>query len=135
MICKTHIIDVRSDNEDEMINITSRVSRLIQDSGVTEGEVILFVPHTTAAITINENADPDVKDDMLLGLRRTFPRDKDYIHNEGNSHAHIKSSVIGVEKTILISKREMILGIWQAIYFMEFDGPRNRKLVVRISGK
>lgn len=132
---KTYTIDVKTKYEDDMINVSRDVENLVRKSGITTGEVILFVPHTTAAITINENADPDVKTDMLLGLKKTFPKDKEYQHYEGNSHAHIKSSTIGVSETIVLENGSLILGTWQGIYFMEFDGPRSRKLVVRISGE
>lgn len=118
--------------EDEMINISDEVKKLLKDSKVINGSITMFVPHTTAAITINENADPDVKVDLLLGLSRISPKDSRYVHNEGNSHAHIKSSIIGVEQTILVENKEMVLGMWQGIYFMEFDGPRTRNLIVRI---
>lgn len=132
---KTYTINVRTRNEDDMINVSRDVVELVDKSGITNGEVVLFVPHTTAAVTINENADPDVKTDMLLGLRRTFPKDKDYAHYEGNSHAHIKSSVVGVSETILLENGQLVLGTWQGIYFMEFDGPRNRKLVIQVRGE
>lgn len=135
MIQETYVINIETKKEDEMILITGRIAHLVEQSNVKEGEVVLFVPHTTAAVTINENADPDVKRDMLLGLQKTFLKDANYIHFEGNSHAHIKSSVIGVDQTILISDSKMILGTWQGVYFMEFDGPRSRKLIVRIKGE
>lgn len=132
MTLKTQTIRISSSKEDEMIDITSRISLMLKEAQVTTGRITLFVPHTTAAITINENADPDVKTDMLLGLHKAFPKNKDYLHYEGNSHSHIKSSVIGVEQTILVENGAMMLGTWQGIYFMEFDGPRSRKLIVRI---
>ena len=135
MIITTNIIDIETTQEDEMIDVTNQINNLLNQSGITVGHIALFVPHTTAAITINENADPDVKKDILLGLRKSFPKDIDYVHYEGNSHAHIKSSVIGVDEKIIVSSSEMILGTWQGIYFMEFDGPRSRKLVVRIEGQ
>lgn len=128
----THTLHISTKKEDEMIDITSSVNKLLLESQINSGRITLFVPHTTAAITINENADPDVKRDMLYGLSKTFPKDKSYHHNEGNSHAHIKSSIIGVKETILVENGSMILGTWQGIYFMEFDGSRRRKLIVRI---
>lgn len=130
----THTLNISTHEEDEMINVTSKVKELLNESGIITGEIILFVPHTTAAVTINENADPDVKRDMLYGLSKTFPRDKEYRHFEENSHAHIKSSVVGVEQIILVDNSTMVLGTWQDIYFMEFDGPRTRHLIVRIRG-
>ncbi len=135
MIYKTHVFEVKTSYEDEMVNVTKIVTDLIEDSKVKTGEVILFVPHTTAAVTINENTDPDVQRDILLGLRKVFVKDRDYKHYEGNSHAHLKSSIVGVDQSVLISEGELVLGNWQGIYFMEFDGPRSRKLVVRIHGE
>lgn len=135
MIQKTYELDVKTSYEEQMIDVTSKVNKLLVDSGVKTGQLVLFVPHTTSAVTINENADPDVKTDILLGLRKVFIKDRDYVHYEGNSHAHIKSSIIGVDQTILIENGELVLGTWQGIYFMEFDGPRGRKLKVRISGE
>lgn len=135
MINKTYMIEVKTSTENQMKNVTSKIQNLVYDSDVKTGQVILFVPHTTAAITINENADPDVKIDILLGLKKVFFKDKEYVHYEGNSHAHIKSSLVGVDQIVLIENGELLLGTWQGIYFMEFDGPRSRKLVVRISGE
>lgn len=135
MIQETHTLAISTSYEEEMINISAKVSYLVTKSGVKTGQVILFVPHTTAAITINENADPDVKQDMLLGLGKVFIKDQEYVHYEGNSHAHIKSSLIGVDQTILIENSKLMLGTWQGIYFMEFDGPRTRRLIVRIIGE
>jgi|LGOV01.1.fsa_nt_gb secondary thiamine-phosphate synthase enzyme len=129
---KNYTLNITTHSEDEMINISGEIEKLLEDSEVINGSITMFVPHTTAAITINENADPDVVEDLLLGLRRISPKDNGYLHNEGNSHAHIKSSMIGVEQTILVENKEMVLGIWQGIYFMEFDGPRTRNLIVRI---
>ena len=130
----THTVNLTTHKEEEMINVTSKVHQLLKESKIITGEITLFVPHTTAAITINENADPDVKRDMLYGLSKAFQKDKDYRHYEGNSHAHIKSSVVGVEQIILVENSTMLLGTWQGIFFMEFDGPRTRKLTVRIRG-
>ena len=132
---ETYTLNITSNKEEEMINVTSNIRKVLSDSKINQGKIILFVPHTTAAITINENADPDVKSDMLYGLSKTFPRDKNYQHYEGNSHAHIKSSVIGVDQTILVKNNALLLGTWQGIYFMEFDGPRSRKLIIRIEGE
>ena len=120
--------------DEAMVNITSEVQNAIKESGVNEGSCIVYCPHTTAAITINENADPDVVTDILYGLDKTFPDRKEFRHAEGNSAAHIKSSVIGAEKTVIISKGKLLLGTWQGIYFCEFDGPRTRKFYVKITG-
>jgi secondary thiamine-phosphate synthase enzyme len=116
-----------------MILITNQVEKLIIDSNVKNGYVTLFVPHTTAAITINENADPDVKSDFLNGLNKFIPNDISFQHYEGNSDAHIKSSLVGVEQRIIIDNGKLLLGTWQGIYFCEFDGPRKRTLIVKIS--
>lgn len=130
----TRTLKISTHHEEEMVNVHSAVDAILKETGIRTGEITLFVPHTTAAITINENADPDVKKDILYGLSKTFTKEKAFQHYEGNSHAHIKSSVVGVSKIIIVEKNKMVLGTWQGIYFMEFDGPRTRSLVVRISG-
>ena len=118
-------------------NITAQVKQDVRESGVSEGLCTVFCPHTTAAITINENADPDVQRDLKLALGDIFGRyDRpDFHHAEGNSHAHLKSSVVGASETIPISGGQLALGIWQGIYFCEFDGPRNRRFHVQIVGE
>jgi len=125
-------ITVKTHHRNEMLNITDKVQKFVSESGVKEGMVILFVPHTTAAITINENADPDVKSDMLRGLDNISPALSAYRHFEGNSDAHIKSSLIGVNQTVIITSGQLVLGTWQGIYFCEFDGPRTRSLKLKI---
>ncbi len=120
----------------EMIDITSKVASAVGASGITAGSVTVFCPHTTAAITINENADPDVTSDMLMTLEKLFPQDlPGYRHCEGNSDSHIKSSLVGTSEQILIKDGRMTLGTWQAIYFCEFDGPRNRTVIIQIQGQ
>ena len=118
-------------------NITAQVKQDVRESGVSEGLCTVFCPHTTAAITINENADPDVQRDLKLALGDIFGRyDRpDFRHAEGTSHAHLKSSVVGASETIPISGGQLTLGIWQGIYFCEFDGPRNRRFHVQIVGE
>ena len=118
-------------------NITAQVKQDVRESGISEGLCTVFCPHTTAAITINENADPDVQRDLKLALGDIFGRyDRpDFHHAEGNSHAHLKSSVVGAAETIPISGGQLALGIWQGIYFCEFDGPRNRRFHVQIVGE
>lgn len=111
-----------------MVDITEIIKEDIKDSKVKDGIVVVYCPHTTAGITINENADPDVVDDILLGLDIAFPDRKEFKHMEGNSQAHIKASVIGSACTIIIDEGKLQLGTWQGVYFCEFDGPRNRKL-------
>ena len=113
-------------------NITSQVNEVIKDSGVTDGICVVYCPHTTAGITINENADPDVLKDMLLGLNKAFPDRNEFRHAEGNSSAHLKASCVGSSVMVIIENGRPILGTWQGIYFCEFDGPRNRDFYVRV---
>lgn len=117
----------------EMRDITNQIKKDIQESNIQEGIVIVYTPHTTAGITINENADPDVVRDMIRGFERVFPTyHSDYRHFEGNSHAHMKSTTFGPSQTLIISQGKIILGVWQSIYLCEFDGPRDRKYYVKI---
>jgi len=117
----------------EMINITEYVRRDIQNSSIMNGIITVFCPHTTAGITINENADNDVQRDLIYGYEKIFPtRDSRYRHFEGNSHAHMKSSAMGASQTLILEEGKIILGIWQDLYFCEFDGPRKRYFYVKI---
>ena len=113
-------------------NITSKVREAMLKSGVTEGLCVVFCPHTTAGITINENCDPDVVHDLLLGLDAAFPDRKEFRHAEGNSAAHLKAGKMGASSTVMITRGALKLGTWQGIYFAEFDGPRNRHFYVKI---
>ena len=115
------------------VNITSQVREAVKKSGVTEGLALVYCPHTTAAITINENADPDVVQDLLFALDATFPDRPQFRHREGNSAAHLKSSCIGCSVTVPVSQGSLSLGIWQGIYFCEFDGPRSRHFYVSVT--
>lgn len=125
--------DLRVNKEQTMVNITAIIEEDIKKSGIKDGIVIVFCPHTTAGITINENADPDVVRDIIYGFEKVYPtRDKNYKHFEGNSHAHMKASTMGASQTLIVDDGKMILGIWQDIYFCEFDGPRDRKFFVKI---
>ena len=127
---------VSTKSRNQMIDITSQVRSLIKESGITNGDAIIYCSHTTAAITINENADPSVLHDMLLTLEELIPqRRSGYRHGEGNSDSHCKSSLIGCSEQILISDGSPDLGTWQGIFFCEFDGPRNRTVTVRIRGE
>ena len=128
-------ITVHSGSRNEMIDITTEVQEVVDKSGVKDGYVILYVPHTTAAITINEGADPSVKHDILSALNKLIPHDSSYRHAEGNSDAHIKSSIIGCNETVLIENGKLVLGIWQHIFFFEGDGPRTRKVYIGVFGK
>ncbi len=125
-------LSLSTSNKNEMIDITKKVQGMIKEEGVQEGRVTIFIPHTTAAVTINENADPDVKKDMILAFDRMVPENKDYDHMEGNSPAHVKASILGMSETVLIENEKLLLGTWQGIFFSEFDGPRTRKIMIKI---
>lgn len=122
---------IKTTEQDEMIDITNLVRLDVQKSGVKEGIAIVFIPHTTAGITINENADPDVVCDILAILRKVSPQSTSYRHMEGNSHAHVKASMMGSSCTVIIENGQLKLGTWQGIYFCEFDGPRTRKVYIK----
>jgi len=126
------ILSVKTQERTELVDITSELNHLVQKSGVDQGLCMLYVPHTTAAVTINESADPSVKSDMLTILNRIIPWEADYRHLEGNSAAHIKTTLVGSSELIAIENRTLVLGTWQGVFFCEFDGPRSRKLHVRI---
>ena len=126
------ILSVKTRATTELVDLTSEINRVVQKSGVDQGLCMLYVPHTTAAVTINESADPSVKSDMLMILNRIIPWEADYRHLEGNSAAHIKTTLVGSSELIAIENQQLVLGTWQGIFFCEFDGPRNRKLQVRI---
>ena len=121
-----------STGKTDFYNITPQVREAVAKSGVTDGIAVIFCPHTTAGITINENADPDVVHDLLIGLDKAFPDRAEFRHAEGNSPAHLKASAIGSSVSIIIEKGKLILGTWQSIYFCEFDPPRNRTFFVKI---
>lgn len=123
--------ELRTEREGFM-EITDKVRDAVRESGVEQGMCLVFCPHTSAAITINENADPDVRRDLRFALRETFPDRSEFRHREGNSAAHLKSSLLGCSELIPIDQGKLALGIWQGIYFCEFDGPRHRKLLVKI---
>jgi len=129
----TKTLSVRTHKRDEFVDITSEVAAVVRDSGVSDGVATVFVPHTTAGVTINENADPDVAADVLAALDTAVPwRQGFYRHNEGNSAAHVKSSMMGCSARVLVQGGRLTLGTWQAIYFCEFDGPRSRQAVVAV---
>lgn len=123
---------VTTNKETEFVDITREVARVVSESGIEEGLCQIFIPHTTAGVTINENADPDVQRDMLYELNKVIPFNDGYHHMEGNSAAHIKSSMMGFSQTVIIHHNKLLLGTWQGIYFCEFDGPRNRKVYIKI---
>ena len=125
-------IPVHSSKREELIDITSEVRRFINESNIQEGRLTLYVPHTTAAVTINENADPTVAQDIIFALNKLIPRMREFRHMEGNADAHIKSSIVGCTQEVFISDGNLLLGTWQGIFFCEFDGPRNRNVILRI---
>jgi len=123
---------VQTDKHTEMIDITREVQGVVREKNVDRGICVVYVPHTTAAITINENADPDVVRDFTMEINKLVPWEDGYRHAEGNSAAHLKASMIGFSQTILIEDGRLVLGTWQGIYFCEFDGPRSRKVYVKV---
>ncbi|MFT0898275.1 secondary thiamine-phosphate synthase enzyme YjbQ [Candidatus Methanoprimaticola sp. MG2] len=125
------VISVRTGRE-QMVDITDRVRDIVSGSGVTDGMCTVFSMHTTAGITINENADPDVKTDLLYGLDRAFPDRDEYRHAEGNSHAHLRTSCVGPSVNIIVSDGRLVLGTWQGVFLCEFDGPRTRSVAVKV---
>lgn len=127
---------VGTHSRSEMIDITAQVQSIVRDSGIANGQVVVFCPHTTAAITINENADPAVPHDILLTLNELLPHDRSgYRHGEGNSDAHCASSLVGASEQVLLHNGRLTLGTWQGVFFCEFDGPRNRKVIVQVCGE
>ncbi len=128
-----HKLHLQTKKRDEMIDITSRVKSVIEQEQVREGAVLIYCPHTTAGITINENADPDVVHDMLMRWDEVYPWEHPrYRHGEGNSASHLKASTVGASQHVIITNGKLLLGTWQGIYFCEFDGPRNRTCYVKI---
>ncbi len=124
-------IYIQSKKKIDFINITGQVEQLLKKDNVSEGICYLFVPHTTAGLTINESADPDVIRDMENKLNKLIPLNDYYLHSEGNSDAHIKTSILGSSLNIIINNSRLLLGTWQGLFFCEFDGPRNRKLHIK----
>ena len=124
---------VRTDTRCEMIDITDKVATFVRESGLRDGICHVFVPHTTAALTINENADPDVPRDILDSLDRVVPLSNRYRHAEGNAAAHVKASLLGASQTVFVENGRLVLGTWQSLFFCEFDGPRTREVLVNLS--
>jgi secondary thiamine-phosphate synthase enzyme len=129
---RTIKLHVRTGKHTQMLDITQDVQQAVADSGVQSGICIVFIPHTTAAVTINENADPDVVRDFTTEIGKIVPWEDGYYHMEGNSAAHLKSSMIGFSEQVIIEDGRLVLGTWQGIYFCEYDGPRSRKVYVKI---
>jgi len=124
---------VHTSSRNELVEVTDRLAKLVRSLNVIEGMLIVYVPHTTAAVTINENADPDVKHDMLLKLSQMIPKDEPgYTHAEGNSDSHVKASLVGNSVMVLVEGGKLVLGRWQGVYFCEFDGPRQREMYVKV---
>ena len=124
--------NVKTNTRVEFINIDQQVNRIVTDLGVNNGQCLIFVPHTTAAVTINENADPDVQRDIIGELDKVIPLQDGYLHSEGNSAAHIKTSLVGTSEQVIIENGRLKLGTWQSLFFCEFDGPRNRKVWIKV---
>lgn len=125
---------VRTSAQSEFVDITPQVQEAVRASGVASGLCYLFVPHTTAGLVLNENWDPTVREDILRALNRLVPAVGDYRHEEGNSPAHIKATLVGFSATIPVENARLVLGTWQGIYLAEFDGPRQRRVLVKVSG-
>ncbi len=126
------IISVKTGAATELIEITDKIVEAISESGVSDGICMLYVPHTTAAVAVNESADPAVKDDIIMILNKIIPRESKYRHLEGNSPAHIKATLIGASELLEVKGGRPVLGTWQGIFFCEFDGPRNREIHLKI---
>ena len=124
--------EVHTRGSHDIVDITSEIRKVVRESGVSDGICVVFSMHTTAGITINENADPDVKTDLIAGLSRAFPEREDYRHSEGNSHSHLRSSCVGPSQTVIVSDGDLVLGTWQGIFLCEFDGPRRRRVAVKV---
>ena len=125
-------LEMRTHSKEEMVDVTPEVRGVVAASAVKNGLCLIFVPHTTAGVTINENADPDVREDLLASLRRAAPDNLAYRHGEGNSPAHMKASLVGSSVTVIVEDGQLRLGTWQGIQFCEFDGPRSRKLYIQV---
>ena len=125
---------VKSTRQNQWINISAEVEGIVAASGVREGICVVFIPHTTAAVTVNENADPDVPADVILALEAAAPDRREFRHREGNSAAHTKTSLVGPSLTLIVSRGRPLLGTWQGIWFNEYDGPRTRTVHVRVLG-
>ncbi|KFO66381.1 hypothetical protein ER57_15300 [Smithella sp. SCADC] len=125
-------ISVQTRSRFEMLDITAEVQKAVGEEKIESGICLIYTPHTTAAVTINENADPDVSRDILAALDKAVPLNANYRHMEGNSAAHVKSSLVGASELVIIEKGRIVLGTWQSIFFCEFDGPRTRKVFISI---
>jgi len=125
-------ISLQTHSRVEMIDVTAAVQKAVGEEKIEEGLCLVYTPHTTAAVTINENADPDVPHDIISALEKIVPQNANYKHAEGNSAAHVKSSLVGASELVIIENGRLVLGTWQSIFFCEFDGPRSRKVLISI---
>ena len=130
-----HIIEIRTRAKEEFVDLTTELDRIVTASGVANGVCVVAVPHTTAGVTVNENADPDVRADLLMTLRRIVPDTLPYAHAEGNSPAHVKAALVGSSVSLIVDGGRLRLGTWQGVFFCEFDGPRTRNVWIQITGK
>jgi secondary thiamine-phosphate synthase enzyme len=128
----TQEIQIKTRTRSELVDITGQVEKVVEESGVAEGVCVLVVPHTTAAVTVNENADPSVKADVIAKLSELVPEGDRYRHMEGNADAHIKAIIVGPSETLLVKEGQLSLGTWQGVFFCEFDGPRTRRVIIRV---
>ena len=129
-----YTIGIRTNKRSELVSLNREIEKVIRENNFGEGQCIVFVPHTTAGVTINENADPTVKRDILETLERLVPWHDGYLHIEGNSAAHIKAALVGFSQTLLVERGKLVLGTWQDIFLAEFDGPRERKVHIKLVG-
>ncbi len=130
-----HSFNLKTNTRTELIDITRQIQEVVSQSAVRNGVATIYIPHTTAAITINENADPDVKRDILFEINKLIPFEDNYHHTEGNAAAHIKASLLGASQTIIIADGRLKLGTWQGVFFCEFDGPRSRNVWMHVMGE
>ena len=124
-------INVRSKSRNEFIDITEMVQEVVKEAGITKGICYLYVPHTTAGITINEGADPSVQRDIINALSRLVPHEMNYFHREGNADAHIKTTLVGSSLNVIVEEGKLLLGTWQSVFFCDFDGPRHRRIAIK----
>jgi len=124
---------VRTESPQQMVDITTTVRHVVRESGITRGTCMIFIPHTTAAVTINENADPNVRRDIIDILEAMAPSQGNYLHTEGNAHAHAKATLVGPSVSVFVEAGQLVLGTWQAIFLCEFDGPRTRNVLIRVT--
>lgn len=124
-------INVRSKSRNEFIDITEMVQEVVKEAGITKGICYLYVPHTSAGVTINEGADPSVQRDIINALSRLVPHEMNYFHREGNADAHIKTTLVGSSLNVIVEEGKLLLGTWQSIFFCEFDGPRHRRIAIK----